>query len=83
MSNFVVLLVVQAPNVQLAVKAKQLLDMWTQTLKDRYHICPMVRLGMLRLNSFNLTGLSQTFHLPSHVEQVLARRVPGDLDQEP
>jgi hypothetical protein len=66
-SNFIVLLVVQAPNVQHAAKAKQLLDMWSQTLKERYHACPMVRLGVLRLNSFNLAGLSETFYLPSHV----------------
>lgn len=80
-SNFVVLLVVQAPNVQHAVKAKQLLDMWSQTLKERYHVCPMVRLGVLRLNSFNLAGLSETFYLPSHVEQVLARRQVNRIDQ--
>jgi hypothetical protein len=80
-SNFVVLLVVQAPNVQHAAKAKQLLDMWSQTLKERYHVCPMVRLGVLRLNSFNLAGLSETFYLPSHVEQVLARRQINVIDQ--
>jgi hypothetical protein len=80
-SNFVVLLVVQAPNVQHAAKAKQLLDMWSQTLKERYHVCPMVRLGVLRLNSFNLAGLSETFYLPSHVEQVLARRQVNGIDQ--
>jgi hypothetical protein len=40
----------------------------------------MVRLGVLRLNSFNLAGLSQTFYLPSHVEQVLSKRLPGEID---
>lgn len=82
-SNFVVLLVVQAPNVQHAAKSKQLLDMWSHILKERYHTCPLVRLGVLRLNSFNLAGLSQTFYLPSHVEQVLARQVQGDVGQVP
>jgi hypothetical protein len=64
---------VQAPNAQCALKAKQLLEIWSQTLTVRCTLCPMVRLGMLRLNSLNSAGLSETFHLPSHVEQVLDR----------
>ena len=72
-SNFLVLLIVQAPNAHCAMRAKQLLEIWNQTLTARCTLCPMVRLGMLRLNSLNSAGLSETFHLPLHVEQALNR----------
>lgn len=82
-SSFIVLLVVQAADLQHALKAKHLLRIWTQTLKEKCQICPMLRLGMLRLNSFDLAGLSKTFYLPSHVEEALARDATNDLGQDP
>ncbi|KAM0721592.1 hypothetical protein Q7P37_002517 [Cladosporium fusiforme] len=45
-SNFITLLLVQAPNAQYASKAKQLLDVWGQMLKDQSRVCPILRLGM-------------------------------------
>lgn len=72
-SNFIVLLLVQAPNAQYAAKAKQFLDVWSNMLKDQSRMCPMLRLGMVRLNALQSAGLSQTFDLPPHVEQVLAQ----------
>jgi hypothetical protein len=43
----------------------------------------MMRLAVLRLSSFELAGLSKTFYLPSHVEQLLARQMPITTDHSP
>lgn len=68
-----VLLIVQAPSAHAAEKAKNSLDVWTRTLRAQCRTCSVARLGMLRLNTFELAGLAQTFHLAPHVEQGLGQ----------
>ncbi|GAB1737061.1 hypothetical protein NU219Hw_g421t1 [Hortaea werneckii] len=70
-SNFIVLLIVQAPSAHSAQDAKHSLDIWTQTLRAQCRTCSVARLGMLRLNTFDLAGLAQTFYLAPHVKQGL------------
>lgn len=71
MSNFALLLLVQAPNAERAVKGKQLVDSWLRVLRCQSVSFPMVRLGLTRLDAIHWVGLEQTFVLPQHVLQVV------------
>lgn len=65
------LLLVQAPDFSKAVKAKQLLARWRQTLEHQSRVFPMSSLARVRLVAYYAVGLDETFHLPPHVQQAL------------
>lgn len=71
MSNFLILLLVQAPDFSKACIAKQLLQRWRETLDSQCIAFPISSLAKVRLSSYFTAGLGETFHLPPHVEQAL------------
>ncbi|KAL4895528.1 fungal-specific transcription factor domain-containing protein [Aspergillus ambiguus] len=70
-SNFALLLLVQAPNAERAAKGKQLVDSWLRVLRCQSQSFPMMKLGLTRLDAVHWVGLDQTFVLPQHVQDVI------------
>ncbi|KAL2812761.1 hypothetical protein BJX63DRAFT_443365 [Aspergillus granulosus] len=66
-SNFIILLLVQAPTKEHAVRAKKLMYMWQQALQSQSNGWDMMDLGLVRLNGPLSMGLANAFYLPSHV----------------
>jgi hypothetical protein len=68
-SSFMMLLVVQTPSKEHAVRARGLVDMWRQALV-RGH-CQMMDLALVRLNGPHWMGLTRNFFLPNHVREAI------------
>lgn len=71
MSNFVVLLLIQAPTEARAAKARKLVERWRKVLRlqSRYH--EQMNLGMLRLDAMHWIGVDETFRLSSRVDNAI------------
>lgn len=65
-TNFMMLLLVQAPTKDYAVRAKSLVDLWRETLQNLSKSSPMMNLGLVRLNGPLWAGLSTNYNLPRH-----------------
>ncbi|KAF9891763.1 hypothetical protein FE257_003244 [Aspergillus nanangensis] len=70
-SNFALLLLVQAPNAEHAAKGKQLVESWLRVLRCQSQSFPMMKLGLTRLDAVHWAGLGQTYVLPPHVQDVI------------
>lgn len=71
-SNYLMLLLVQAPNMAHAIRGKHLVDSWLQVLRCQSQSFPLVKLGLARLDALHWTGLGNTFVLPVHVQAAMA-----------
>jgi hypothetical protein len=71
-SNFLMLLLVQAPNASHATRGKYLVDSWLQVLRCQSQSFPLVKLGLARLDAMHWAGLEDTFVLPPHVHEATA-----------
>lgn len=65
------LLLVQAPSKDSAVRAKRLIDMWRQALQNQSQGCELMDLALLRLDGLHWAGLGQNFALSKHVKEAL------------
>ncbi|OJJ66139.1 hypothetical protein ASPBRDRAFT_430191 [Aspergillus brasiliensis CBS 101740] len=70
-SNFLLLLLVQAPTKDHAVHARSLVDLWRRTLRNQSTGCPAMNLGLVRLDGSLWNGLANNYYLPKHVKEVL------------
>lgn len=70
-SNFLLLLVVQAPTKDHALRAKARLNPWRHALRTQSSGCSMMNLGLIRLEGPLWAGLSSTYYLPRHVKDAL------------
>ncbi|KAL2706116.1 hypothetical protein AAEP93_001366 [Penicillium crustosum] len=71
-SNFITLLLVQAPTRQHALRSKDLLDLWSHTLRYQHRSHEsLMKLGLVRLNQMQIEGLENIFNLPAHVSDIL------------
>ncbi|KAF4993339.1 hypothetical protein FDECE_13454 [Fusarium decemcellulare] len=70
-SNFMMLLLIQAPNLTKAIKAKELLLTWRRILDYRYKAFRPFAPAKFRLGAYYQKGLENTFILPPHVDQAL------------
>ncbi|KAL3442920.1 hypothetical protein BJX65DRAFT_321050 [Aspergillus insuetus] len=70
-SNFMILLLIQAPTKEHAVRAKKLVYMWQQALQSQSNGWDMMDLGLVRLNGPLSMGLANAFYLPQHVREVV------------
>ncbi|KAJ5660874.1 uncharacterized protein N7484_000246 [Penicillium longicatenatum] len=70
-TNFMMLLLVQAPTKDHAVRVKRLLDLWRETLRNQSKSFPLMNLGLVRLDGLFWAGLSTNFYLPRHVKEAL------------
>jgi hypothetical protein len=72
MTNFICLLLVQAPTEQHASRTKHLLEIWSQNLGRQYRNHEnLMALGLVRLRSLVIGGLSHNFIVPPQVANVL------------
>ncbi|KAJ5751212.1 hypothetical protein N7533_008240 [Penicillium manginii] len=71
-SNFLMLLLVQAPNASHAARGKYLVESWLQVLRCQSQSFPHVKLGLARLDAMHWAGLEDTFVLPPHVQEATA-----------
>lgn len=71
-SNFMLLLLVQSPTKDHAVKANRLVHMWRQVLRSLSRSCgELVNLGLVRLEGPHWVGLSGNYYLAQHVKEAL------------
>lgn len=70
-SNFLILLLVQAPDYPKACIAKQIVKRWREILDSHRSSFPISSLAQVRLASYYSIGLEETFHLPPHVQQAI------------
>ncbi|KAJ5574416.1 hypothetical protein VI817_005035 [Penicillium citrinum] len=71
-SNFLMLLLVQAPNISHATRGKYLVESWLQVLRCQSQSFSLVKLGLARLDALHWAGLEDTFVLPPHVHEATA-----------
>jgi hypothetical protein len=71
MSNFVLLLLIQAPTQQHATESKTIADAWRQTLRFQSKSCDQMKMGMLRLDVIYWYGMEKVFIVEPHVRRVL------------
>ncbi|EED19110.1 conserved hypothetical protein [Talaromyces stipitatus ATCC 10500] len=71
-SNFILLLLIQAPTAQHASRTKHLLDIWLQNLSCQYKNHEnLMSLGLVRLSTLMADGLERNFNISSHVAEIL------------
>ncbi|KAJ5089635.1 hypothetical protein N7532_008319 [Penicillium argentinense] len=70
-SSFMMLLIVQAPSKEHAVRARRLVYMWRQALRGQSQGCEVLNLALVRLDGPRWTGLARNFFLPKHVKEGL------------
>ncbi|PLB53502.1 fungal-specific transcription factor domain protein [Aspergillus steynii IBT 23096] len=70
-SNFMILLLVQAPSANHAMRAHRILRMWRQTIRSQSQGNEWMKLALVRLDGPHWKGLDQTYYLPKHVREVL------------
>ncbi|KAL4992187.1 hypothetical protein BDW68DRAFT_197392 [Aspergillus falconensis] len=70
-SNFMLLLLVQAPGKEHAIRAKRLVYGWQQALRSQSRGWNMMDLGLVRLHGPLGLGLGNAFWLPDHVREVV------------
>ncbi|OJJ94882.1 hypothetical protein ASPACDRAFT_127782 [Aspergillus aculeatus ATCC 16872] len=73
-SNFLILLLVQAPTKDHALRAKRLIDLWRDALRNQSKSSSVVGLGLVQLEAALWAGLSRNYYLPRHVKEILERR---------
>ena len=71
-SNFLMLLLVQAPTISHATRGKYLVESWLQVLRCQSQSFSLVKLGLARLDALHWAGLEDTFVLPPHVHEATA-----------
>lgn len=76
-TNFIVLLLVQAPTEWHATRSKELLDRWSSRLQCQHKSHrSLMGLGLVRLHSLRMEELDQVFMLSPSAMEVLKR---GDV----
>lgn len=69
------LLVVQAPSQEHALRAHRLLYMWRQAMRSQSQGSHLMNLALVRLDGPHWAGLARTFFLQKHVKEALEREV--------
>ncbi|XHF99555.1 hypothetical protein AWENTII_003054 [Aspergillus wentii] len=77
-SSFMMLLIVQAPSKDHAIRARRMLHMWKQALRSQSQGTELMNLALVRLDGIDWTGLSRNFYLPKHVEEALNDTLDGN-----
>ncbi|KAL0932805.1 fungal specific transcription factor [Colletotrichum truncatum] len=70
-SNLLMLLLVQAPSSESGSRAKQVLEHWRLVLRNQSTVSSLFLLASTQLSQIYGVGLSQTFCLPLHVQDIL------------
>ncbi|RDW66463.1 hypothetical protein BP6252_10098 [Coleophoma cylindrospora] len=70
-SNFVLLLLIQAPTAEHAAECKTIADAWRQTLRFQSKSCEQMNMGMLRLDAIYWSKMENVFIAEGHVRKVL------------
>ncbi|RAO65189.1 uncharacterized protein BHQ10_001201 [Talaromyces amestolkiae] len=77
-SNFILLLLIQAPTLQHASRTKHLLDIWLQNLSRQYKNHEnLMSLGLVRLRTLMADGLARNFIVSPHLAEVLNTGTTG------
>ncbi|PYH75553.1 hypothetical protein BO82DRAFT_323854, partial [Aspergillus uvarum CBS 121591] len=70
-SNFLILFLVQAPTQDHALRAKSLVVLWRNALRNQNQTSSIVCLGLVRPEATLWAGLSRNYYLPSRVKEIL------------
>ncbi|OGM50055.1 fungal specific transcription factor domain protein [Aspergillus bombycis] len=74
-SSFILLLLVQAPSKDHAIRARRLVHMWRQALRRQSEGSSLMNLALVRLDGIYWTGLCRNYYLPKHVKEALDETV--------
>ncbi|KAL4889644.1 fungal-specific transcription factor domain-containing protein [Aspergillus ambiguus] len=70
-SSFMMLLLVQSPTKDHAIRARRLVYLWRQTLRTQSNGCTLMNMALVRLDGFLSTDIGRSFYLPKHVKETL------------
>lgn len=65
------LLLVQAPSKEHAIRARRLVHTWRQVLRNQSERSNLISLALVRLDGAHWNGLSRNYYLPKHVKEAL------------
>lgn len=66
-----ILLVVQAPSKDHAIRAMRLVYMWRQALRSHSRCSGLMNLALVRLDGPHWANLSKNYYLAKHVKEAL------------
>lgn len=67
-ASFAMLILIQSPTTDAAIKANELLQTWRIVVRDQSRISPLFLLTLARLNRCFSAGIPHVFLLPPQVE---------------
>lgn len=76
MSSFALVILIQSPSAEAAVKAAEMLHGWRYAVWDQSKVSPLAVLASARINEFFVAGLSDVFAMPPHVKAAIQRANP-------
>lgn len=79
MSNFVLLLLVQAPTADLAKEVLTLLARWVIVLREQCILFDQMQPALVRLDIIFDKGMENVFHFSPHVKEAVAAELPMRL----
>lgn len=74
MSNFAIMLLIQAPSLSRAQRAKEIADEWREVLRSHSKTFGLVKLGLLRLNSMHYVGLRRLSRSSRWAEKLISNK---------
>lgn len=71
MSSFAMVILIQSPTPEAAVKSKEMLLGWRDIVRNQSKVSPSLLLALARMNGYFAAGLSDVFSLPPQVKAVI------------
>lgn len=74
MSSFALVILVQSPTPEAALKSAETLSSWRHAVWDQSKISPLLVLASARINEFYVAGLDEVFWMPPHVKAAIQQK---------
>ncbi|RKK41474.1 hypothetical protein BFJ66_g10972 [Fusarium oxysporum f. sp. cepae] len=71
MSSFAMVVFIQSPTQEAALRSREMLVSWRQIVRDQSKVSPMLLITLARIDGYFAAGLSDVFSLPAHVKAAL------------
>jgi hypothetical protein len=68
MSSFAMVIFIQSPTQEAALRSSEMLISWRQIVRHQSKVSPLLLLTLARINGYFAVGLSDVFSLPAHVK---------------
>ncbi|KAI1036175.1 hypothetical protein LB504_011413 [Fusarium proliferatum] len=71
MSSFAMVVFIQSPTQEAALRSRDMLVAWRQIVRDQSKVSPLLLPTLARIDGYFAAGLSDVFSLPAHVKVAL------------